>query len=149
MNALNTTPLAPVSWGELLDKIAILEIKQDRICDAERRRHVLRELALLSRVSAGVKAVPGLSPLCFRLKAVNRDLWEIEDAIREEEGAGRFGGRFVRLARSVYQRNDERAAIKRRINALLGSNLVEQKSYAGTDRAASAASSSSALRAAV
>jgi len=148
MKTFESVPLIPVSWGELLDKIAILEIKQDRIAD-ERRRHVLRELALLSRVAASVMAAPGLTPLCFRLKAVNRDLWEIEDAIREEECAGRFGARFVRLARSVYQRNDERAEIKRRINALLGSALVEQKSYAGTARDSNAASSSSALRAAV
>lgn len=149
MTDLSPIPQVPVSWGELLDKIAILEIKRERIADPGKRGHVLRELALLARIAAPAEAARGLAPLRFRLKAVNRELWEIEDAIRLEESAGRFGPRFVQLARSVYLRNDHRAELKRRINLLLGSGLVEEKSYAGTARASSPSSSSAALTAAV
>jgi len=124
-------PAVPVSWGELLDKITILEIKRDRIAAPTARANILRELGVLARVAAAVEGVGGLAALMFRLKAVNRDLWEIEDAIREEEARGRFGRRFVGLARAVYRTNDRRAAIKREINGLLGSALVEEKSYAG------------------
>lgn len=131
MSSFPPCPSVPVSWGELIDKITILEIKRDRIADARARANVLRELGLLSRIAARTGGVGGLAPLVFRLKAVNRDLWEIEDAIREEEHAGSFGARFVRLARSVYRQNDKRAAIKREINRLLGSALIEEKSYAG------------------
>lgn len=129
--AFFAAPRVPVSWGELLDKIVILEIKQERIRDEAARANVATELRLLRYASRGAAAEPALRPLLARLKQVNEALWEIEDAIREREAAGDFGPDFVRLARSVYRRNDERAAIKRAINRLLGSELVEEKSYAG------------------
>lgn len=125
------SPMVPVSWGELLDKITILEIKRARIGRPEARSNVEKEHRLLSAIAADALARAELAPLLDALRAVNEALWEIEDAIREEEVEARFGAEFVRLARSVYLRNDERAAIKRRINALLGSELTEEKSYAG------------------
>ena len=138
MSSLPPCPAVPVSWGELIDKITILEIKRDRIAAPRARANVLRELGVLARVAAAVEGIGGLTALVFRLKSVNRDLWEIEDAIREEEARGRFGAKFVALARAVYVTNDRRAAIKREINALLGSALVEEKSYAGGGRDPSA-----------
>jgi hypothetical protein len=125
------TPMVPVSWGELLDKITILEIKANRIERPDARANVSNELRLLSLTGREALDRADLQPLLDELRDVNRGLWEIEDAIREEEERGRFGPEFIRLARSVYIRNDERAAIKRRINALLGSELVEEKSYQG------------------
>jgi hypothetical protein len=124
-------PRVPVSWGELLDKITILQIKQQRLTGAKARANVARELALLRDVAREALDSPRLAPLMERLRAVNETLWEIEDGIREREAAADFGSRFVQLARAVYHNNDERAAIKRRINEALGSALVEEKSYAG------------------
>ncbi|WP_066781620.1 DUF6165 family protein [Sphingomonas sp. CCH5-D11] len=123
-------PSVPVSWGELLDKITILEIKRERITRAEARENVLREYRLLQRIGGQVLNRSGIAPLVRALKAVNEALWEIEDAIREQEAARQFGADFIRLARAVYQRNDERAAIKREINLKLESDLIEEKSYA-------------------
>ena len=128
MSRLQDCPQVPVSWGELIDKITILRIKQARITEAEARQNVARELVLLDRVAA--EAMSYVGDLIGKLQAVNEELWEIEDAIREREAAGDFGGRFVALARSVYRKNDLRAAIKREINRQLGSALVEEKSYA-------------------
>ena len=125
------SPTVPVSWGELLDKLTILEIKRARIRRPEARANVEKEHRLLSATAAPALRAADLTPLLVALRRVNEALWEIEDAIREEEAEGRFGPEFIRLARSVYKRNDERAAIKRRINALLDSDLVEEKSYAG------------------
>jgi hypothetical protein len=119
-----------VSWGELLDKITILEIKGERITRADARENVLREYRLLRSIGAQVLNRSGIAPLVRALKAVNEALWEIEDAIREQEAAREFGSDFIRLARAVYQRNDERAAIKREINLKLESDLIEEKSYA-------------------
>jgi hypothetical protein len=123
-------PLAPVSWGELLDKITILQIKRERIGSEAARANVVTELRLLEQIAAAALHEPGVAPLQDKLKIVNEMLWEIEDEIRIKEGEGDFGDGFVALARSVYKRNDERAALKREINALLGSALVEEKSYA-------------------
>ncbi|MFC3631237.1 DUF6165 family protein [Paracoccus angustae] len=128
-------PLAPVSWGELLDKITILEIKADRIADPAARANVGRELALLREVAGPVLPQPGLAPLMDGLRRVNLALWDIEDDIRACEAAARFDAQFVALARSVYLTNDERAALKRRINALLRSDLVEEKCHAPAGRA--------------
>ena len=125
-------PLVPISWGELLDKIGILEIKCERIGDAAALANVLNELRLLERAAEPVAGAAAIVALRARLKSVNERLWEIEDGIREKEKEGDFGEAFVALARSVYQRNDERAAIKREINLLLGSDLIEEKSYADT-----------------
>lgn len=123
------TPAVPVSWGELLDKMTILEIKQERIADSQARANVAREYVALCGIGAQALAGAGVAELFGALRRVNEALWEIEDAIRAEEAKGAFGPTFIGLARSVYHRNDERAAIKRRINAALQSELVEEKSY--------------------
>lgn len=130
MTDFRAAPLAPVSWGELLDKITILEIKAERITDPAARANVGRELALLRQVAAPVMAQQGLSPLLDDLRRVNAALWRIEDDIRACEATSDFGAGFVELARSVYLTNDERSAIKRRINDLLRSELVEEKYHA-------------------
>lgn len=120
----------PVSFGEVLDKITILEIKSERIEDAEKLQHVHTELeALNEHWQEAITDPARVAAERRELKAVNEKLWEIEDAIREEEAAGRFGERFIELARSVYFTNDERAAIKKRVNLTLGSRFVEEKSY--------------------
>lgn len=124
------TPHVPVSWGELLDKISILAIKHARIARSEAVANVEKEHRLLQAIAAPVLARADVAALLERLTAINEALWEIEDAIREEDAAGRFGVEFIRLARAVYVRNDERAAVKREINATLFSELVEEKSYA-------------------
>jgi hypothetical protein len=122
--------LIPVSPGELLDKLTILEIKLERIDDEAKLANVRREHELLSRVRrGGMLENPDVDPLYERLREINEALWDIEDEIRGEEAGRRFGERFVELARSVYRCNDERAAVKRRINRLLGSEIVEEKSY--------------------
>jgi Family of unknown function (DUF6165)/Tetratricopeptide repeat/Glycosyltransferase family 9 (heptosyltransferase) len=121
----------PVSAGELIDKITILEIKLDRIRDAGKRANVRRELDLLRAARAeSLPSSPELVALTAELRAINQRLWDIENGVRDCDAAGDFGDRFVALARSVYAANDERAALKRRINALLGSTIVEEKSYA-------------------
>ena len=120
----------PVSFGEVLDKITILEIKSERIRDPEKLHHVRTELDALEQHWRDTVSDPAsVDGERRELKAVNEKLWEIEDAIREEESMGRFGERFVELARSVYFTNDERAAIKKRVNLALGSRFIEEKSY--------------------
>lgn len=119
-----------VSVGELLDKITILEIKAERITDAAKVANVRAELeSLRATWAASPLSARDITDLFARLKAVNEELWEIEDGIRRLEGLRSFGEEFVQLARSVYHRNDERAAIKRELNRVLGSRLVEEKSY--------------------
>ena len=120
----------PVAPGELIDKITILEIKRARIAEPAKLANVRRELALLevARDQAVVASEP-LAALTRDLKAVNQKLWQIEDDIRACEAARDFGEAFVALARAVYRSNDSRAAIKRRINELLGSAILEEKSY--------------------
>ncbi len=117
--------------GELIDKITILEIKSERIADGEKLRNVRAELETL-RSARDRTIVPSedLAALTAELRAVNEALWAVEDDLRECERVGDFGPRFVELARSVYKKNDHRAAIKRRINERLGSRIVEEKSYA-------------------
>ena len=120
----------PVSFGELLDKITILEIKSERIADAAKLVNIRRELDALNRTwSMHPAAAVDITALRAALKAVNERLWVIEDDIRLQEKAQDFGAEFVRLARSVYFENDERARIKRDINIELGSAYVEEKSY--------------------
>ncbi len=120
-----------VAPGELLDKIAILRIKAERIADASKRRNVQTELeALEAARAAALLASAELDRLAAELQAVNEALWDVEDALRICEKAGDFGPRFVELARSVYRHNDRRAALKRQINERLGSRLIEEKSYA-------------------
>jgi hypothetical protein len=120
--------LAPISAGELVDKITILEVKSERIAP-EKRANVVHELTLLREIAA--RALPqGLEALTGELRAVNAALWDIEDGKRDCERRGDFGEGFVALARAVYRENDRRAAIKRRINDAAGSEIVEEKSYA-------------------
>jgi hypothetical protein len=121
--------LVPTAAGELVDKITILEIKCERIADAAKRANVARELEALSRIAAKLPWTAELKDLKARLKSVNEAIWEIEDKVREAERARRFDAAFVALARSVYQTNDARAALKREINLLLGSAIIEEKSY--------------------
>jgi hypothetical protein len=122
--------MVPLSPGELIDKITILEIKSERMADAAKLDHVRDELALLRTASAqAVTPSEPLHALTAALRTVNEALWEVEDEIRLCERSGSFGERFVELARSVYRQNDLRAALKRQINELLGSALVEEKSY--------------------
>ncbi len=124
------TLLTPVSIGELIDKITILEIKEARIAAPEALANVRRELAALRAVvAASLPMTATLAGLRGALHAVNAELWDIEDAIREEERRQEFGAEFIRLARAVYRRNDERAALKRQVNEASGSALVEEKSY--------------------
>jgi hypothetical protein len=121
----------PVSPGELLDKITILRIKAQRMRDAEKLKNVRQELAALEQTwSASSYATLDIAAEVDALHQVNERLWVIEDDIRDQERAQIFGARFIELARAVYFENDERAAIKRRINMRLGSSIVEEKSYA-------------------
>jgi len=122
--------LVPISVGELLDKISILEIKAEAITDPAKQANVIRELAALEAVRRRqVAALPELPVLCAELKSANRALWQIEDEIRAHERDGRFDESFIELARGVYRTNDRRAVVKRRINELTSSEIVEEKSY--------------------
>lgn len=122
---------APVSVGEFLDKLTILEIKSDRIKDPQKLNNIRQELRQLNDAWKGSDyAAAGLEPEYSCLKAVNERLWEIEDEIRELERSRRFDADFIALARAVYISNDERAALKKALNLRLGSDLVEEKSYA-------------------
>jgi Lhr-like helicase len=123
--------LVPISPGELLDKITILRIKSARMSDAAKLQNVRLELSLLEKTwRESVDPSIDISAEEQALQAVNERLWVIEDDIREKERAQSFDARFIELARAVYMENDERAAIKKRINVKLGSRIVEEKSYA-------------------
>ena len=120
----------PVSFGELLDKIAILQIKSERMTDAAKLANVRNELAALDATwAAHPAAQQDIAALRAELKAVNERLWVIEDDIRLKEKAQAFDDEFVQLARSVYFQNDIRARVKKDINLALGSAYVEEKSY--------------------
>jgi hypothetical protein len=122
--------LTPVSPGELLDKLSILQIKSERIEEAEKLANIAHERRLLEAVWAESGLDSGsIQSLRAELKQVNESLWDIEDAIRLCENSGDFGDRFVELARSVYITNDRRADLKKQINERLGSAIVEEKSY--------------------
>ena len=120
----------PISPGELLDKITILQIKSERIADETKVANVRTELAMLEQVwSEAVEDDDVIRELTAELKSINEALWEIEDDIRDEERNKRFGDRFIELARAVYVTNDERANAKKKINLHLNSTIVEEKSY--------------------
>jgi hypothetical protein len=122
--------LVEVAPGELVDKITILEIKANRIADEAKRRHVVHELNLLQQARDQAAAPSAeMEILTAKLRAVNESLWDIEDAIRRCERQQDFGPKFIELARAVYHTNDERALLKRQINELLGSAIVEEKAY--------------------
>lgn len=122
--------LVPISPGELLDKITILRIKVARIQDAEKLANVKLELALLEKTwrDSGA-AAHSVTRDERELQKVNERLWDIEDLIRDKEARQTFDRDFIELAREIYRCNDERAAIKKRINMQLGSRLIEEKSY--------------------
>ena len=120
----------PISPGELLDKVTILRIKSMRMSDAVKLANVRHELQLLEQTwAAAVPAGVDLSGEERELEVVNARLWDVEDRLRDQEAEKRFDAAFIELARAVYFNNDERAAIKKRINTKLGSALVEEKSY--------------------
>jgi len=122
--------LIPISPGELLDKITILEIKSARITSSEKLANVNRELGMLNQVwDDAVDEDEALQQMRAELKSINEALWDIEDDIRDEEREKRFTERFIELARSVYVTNDQRADVKKRINLHLKSDIVEEKSY--------------------
>jgi hypothetical protein len=125
------TPHVPVSWGELIDKITILEIKSARLTSAAALQNVRNELAQLTEKTMALGDMSHqVAPVKKDLARVNEALWEIEDRIRDKEAAKAFDAEFIELARSVYVTNDQRAALKRQINQLLASELVEEKGYA-------------------
>ena len=123
---------APISLGELIDKITILEIKAVSITDAVKLKNVTHELNILNEKinllldAAGIKK---LAPLKQALKDINQELWVIEDDIRDCEYAKDFSDKFIQLARAVYVTNDQRASVKKDINIAFGSELIEEKSY--------------------
>ncbi|MGE5502006.1 MAG: DUF6165 family protein [Ignavibacteriales bacterium] len=122
--------MAPISAGELVDKITILRVKAARIGDPAKEANVRKELAMLEAIAAqALPASPEIERLTGELAEVNAALWDIEDGKRDCERRQDFGDRFVALARSVYIENDRRAAIKRAINEAAGSDIVEEKSY--------------------
>ena len=122
--------MAPISAGELVDKITILRNKADRIGDPAKEANVRKELAMLEALAdEALPKTPEIERLTAELSQVNIALWDIEDGKRDCERRGDFGDRFVQLARSVYVENDRRAAIKRAINEAAGSDIVEEKSY--------------------
>lgn len=121
----------PVAPGELVDKITILEIKSERMTDAQKLLNVRAELEILK--AEQVRHIPDdamVRDLAARLKEVNARIWDLEDAIRDCERNKDFGHEFLATARKIYKTNDERAAIKKEINVFLGSTIVEEKSYA-------------------
>jgi hypothetical protein len=123
--------LVPISPGELIDKITILEIKSRRMTDETKLHNVRTELALLNDTwQASPFSATDIGAEWGGLRDVNGKLWDIEDRIRDRERDGLFDAEFIELARAVYVTNDERAAIKKQINTKLGSALVEEKSYA-------------------
>jgi len=123
--------LIEVAPGELIDKLTILEIKKANITDPAKLRNVQHEYDVLARVLAEqVPSSEALTGLTAELKAINGELWKIEDEIRDCERDRDFGPKFIELARAVYHTNDRRAAVKRQINELLDSPIIEEKSYA-------------------
>jgi Family of unknown function (DUF6165) len=124
------SPSVPVSWGELVDKITILEIKADLLSSQSARENVKRELARLVAIWEPVERENrNAAGLKVALKHANKTLWQIEDGVREKEAQKCFDDEFIALARAVYRTNDERARIKRQINTLLKSEIVEEKQY--------------------
>ena len=122
--------LVPISPGELLDKITILQIKSERMSEPEKVANVQIELDALSAVwKKSVSEDSTITEIHNALKSINETLWDIEDDIRDEERAKNFGEKFIELARSVYVTNDLRAEAKKKLNLYLGSTIVEEKSY--------------------
>lgn len=129
MNAKMGTPVVPISWGELIDKITILEIKDLKINSINANINIRKELKHLLDIANLNNMPQKIKSLKTELKSVNLSLWDVEDSIREKELEGEFDKAFIELARSVYRLNDVRAKTKRSINLILQSELVEEKSY--------------------
>ena len=129
MNENSKTPFIPISWGELLDKISILEIKILKITSMNARQNIAKELKYLSDIANLNNTTVKIQTLKNQLKEVNLKLWDVEDRIREKESVSEFDKVFIELARSVYRLNDVRAKTKQSINLILQSELVEEKSY--------------------
>ncbi|PMP67133.1 DUF6165 family protein [Desulfurella multipotens] len=123
------TPKISVSWGEVFDKITILQIKLERIKDEQKLKNIKFELDELLKATAVLQLQESLTNDIKELKKVNEELWDIEDAIRQLEKKKQFDSRFIELARNVYIKNDLRYSIKRRINDRLNSTIKEEKSY--------------------
>jgi hypothetical protein len=123
----HSPPYVPISWGELIDKITILEIKVARLTQASARANAKRELELLNVLASRVS--PLVSAELDSLRVVNDILWQAEDLIRALEIRKSFGAEFVEVARSIYHNNDKRASFKRDINRILKSEMVEEKEY--------------------
>ena len=126
--------MVPISVGELIDKIVILEIKSERIKNANQLANIANELGALRAVRLGEVDRVRLDALSAELKRVNAKLWDVEDSIRECDARGDFGDDFIELARAVYRFNDERARLKKAINVESGSRLIEEKSYKSFQR---------------
>ena len=122
-------PHVPASWGDVIDRITILELKVARLPTEAARANAAKELKLLSHIAAPVLAGAEIAGLVARLRALNQALWETEDRIREHERIAKFDASFIALARAVYHKNDERGALKRELNLVLGSGLIDEKSY--------------------
>jgi hypothetical protein len=128
---MNTEIKVPISPGELIDKLTILEIKAANISDAAKLANVKVELDLLQETwRSSAHASVDIDAEWQRLREINKKLWDVEDLIRDKERERRFDQEFIELARAVYVTNDERAAVKKQINTKLGSKIVEEKSYA-------------------
>lgn len=124
----------PVSPGEVLDKITILEIKSERMSDPDKVHNVKAELALLQETwNENIRDTREIQSLHAQLKEINETLWEIEDDIRDKERAKEFDDRFIELARAVYVTNDKRSRVKKELNLHLGSEIIEEKSYQDYD----------------
>jgi len=124
--------LAPISVGELIDKITILQIKQEKIQDQNKLKNITNELFQLVEIHNKVltdNQLADTAPLFYQLFCINKELWDIEDSKRKHESEQNFNEQFVHLARQVYIKNDLRAEIKRKINQMVGSTIVEEKSY--------------------
>jgi hypothetical protein len=125
------TPLIPISWGELFDKITILQIKLENLQDKNALKNVKKEYDQLCIIyDKNFLEDASAKNLITDLKQINQKLWNIEDEIRDKERNKIFDLKFIELARSVYIINDERSRIKRNINETFGSELIEEKSYA-------------------
>jgi len=130
ISQFTSIPKVPISWGELIDKITILEIKAENINSKSAISNIVTELSLLRKIAEPVLIENAeIANFASHLRVINKRLWDIEDHIRRKDAAAEFDQEFIDLARSVYKNNDERGAIKRQINQKLGSGLMEEKSY--------------------
>jgi hypothetical protein len=129
MNVKIAMPVVPISWGELIDKITILEIKLFKIDSSTAKKNITKEINYLLKIADINSLAEEVKLLKADLSNVNLKLWDVEDQIREKELAGDFDKTFIELARQVYKLNDIRAKIKQSINLILESELIEEKSY--------------------